>query len=211
MRPNTIWSVAEKNDDGEWQWQEIFSQIGAGADMLETHMEQPRAYFRHQLCDQPQALPHGRPSSLRKAARHGRRCERISGWDGNPPQLQPLFQDDQFTKIYEQYLVDIADGVTSSVNFVVSKDAEDLECSSMTGPASATSCSPSTASSVFRVDTHENEEVIAGPESSGEEEGTEADGGAGRQPRSRTAWLRGLWTNGGAHRCGPRWARSMLL
>ena len=42
------------------------------------------------------------------AARHGRHCAFVCGWDGGEPELQPVYQYDDFAKLYFNYIADIA-------------------------------------------------------------------------------------------------------
>lgn len=56
--------------------------------------------------------------------RHGRRNVMLAGWDGSHPELQPLFEQDDFAKIYHSFINDIANNKTASAELEVNQDAE---------------------------------------------------------------------------------------
>jgi hypothetical protein len=48
----------------------------------------------------------------------------LAGWDGSSPELQPLFQHDDFAKIYHSYVTDIANKKFATMDAKVNDDVE---------------------------------------------------------------------------------------
>ena len=148
QEPLAVWSVATKAGDNEWQWQEIFSDINVAMDTLDAWTQELEdlavssartLLIKHkkkndQTSRKPQkqkdktwrakllkAMPRRERHWLR---RHGRHCVYVCGWDGGEPELQPIFQYDNFAKLYFNYVNDVAKKRTATIDPEVNKDAE---------------------------------------------------------------------------------------
>ena len=112
--------------------------------------------------------------------RHGRHCQYIIGWDGNPPELPPMFQRDDFSRAYHTLVSDVAKEITASCDPLVQADAEQHK--SRNYPTwSEQHWQPHSSFSIFNTSTqqHPTNQTLTGPESS-DEEGEPQDEEGGR-------------------------------
>ena len=196
----SVWSVAVQNGDNEWQWQEIFQNIDIALDTFQEILqsmpdEAHRALFiKHQ---RKSRRPLRRKTFLLKIKlprkerhwlrRHGRHNVMMCGWDGSPPELQPLFQCDDFSKIFHNYVTDVADKKTATVDAEVIQAAEQhIKHGRPTWEQVA--WQKADGPDTFSMHFAENQ-TITGPESSDEEEETDGVGRAAKQAlKKETPW-----------------------
>ena len=197
----SVWSVAIQDENAEWQWQEIFQNINVASDTFEETMrsmpdERRKALFiKHQRKSRRplrrkvffvkvKKIPRKERHWLR---RHGRHNVMTTGWDGSPPELQPLFQYEDFSKVYHSFITDLADKKTATVNAEVIKDVEQfIQAGRPTWER--TSWQKAEEPDTFSVHFAENQ-TITGPESSDEDEETDDVGRAAKQAlKKETPW-----------------------
>ena len=186
------WSVATKVDDeSDWHWQEVFQDINIALDTLDENLKASPAttktlFIKHQM--KAGIKPGCRKVGMRRyplgrrerhwLRRHGRHLINLVGWDGSPPELQPLFQQDDFSKVYYSYVTDIANKKFATMDPEVNKDAADFEHNQR--PSwEETSWTADPRPDSFSVQFTETQ-TFTGPESSEEENETDETAGMGR-------------------------------
>ena len=130
------WSVATKeNDTSDWHWQSLVDDINVAVDTLQESMKAlpnstKKLFIKHNMKDLKPARKVKRtrvrdPRPERHwLRRHGRCNIYLAGWDGSSPELQPLFQHDDFAKIYHSYVTDIANKKFATMDAKVNDDVE---------------------------------------------------------------------------------------
>eukprot|EP00435_Cladocopium_sp_Y103_P039387 s1919_g10.t1 len=115
---NTLWSVATKAPEGDWQWTHIFETIDIDSEVVQDCMHDihrhpntaQRAFIKHGGGGKRRIRDTRKQPESRFLRRHGRHCNHVSGWDGTPPQLQPAFEANHFMQAYHTICEDVAEG-----------------------------------------------------------------------------------------------------
>ena len=181
--PQSIWSIATKGqEDDDWKWLEIFATIDVAADTVKEldfiknkvlalhhkslrHARRPRRALRR-FGDKVKRWLH----------RHGRHCAFVQGWDGSPPELQPMFMNEKFSQAYHLLVQDVANNQYATLDEQVNSDAQSFKAEG--SPAwTQTSWLTSPMVSVFNTQHTEEQQVITGPASSEDEEEEKETGG----------------------------------
>ena len=183
---STAWSVATKDEaepDDEWQWQSIFDDIHVAQDTLMDEMQNKMParlktlFVKHQMKNKTKRMGKRRVPLQRRERhwlrRHGRDNTHVVGWDGSPPELQPYFQQDDFSKIYYNYVIDVSKQRTATTDPEVEADAKCFQDQGQPTWEQA-NWHAKKEKDTFSTFFVEETQTITGPESS-DEEGDEAE------------------------------------
>ena len=200
---DSVWSVAVKFKDEPWEWKSVFDSIHVAEDTLAEELPAVRGQLHP---DKVLAIEHhgpitGRvqPGHLRPRRRehdwlrrHGRHGAFLSGWDGSPPELQPMFETSGIECAYHCFLADVSQELEDFGETALTKDPaviEDAQQHSQDGHPSWAQQSWNTTSepSITALPPTEMNQVITGPESESEDEeaGDETSGRALKQALKR--------------------------
>ena len=169
----TPWSIAVKTDD--WQWLQVFQPGNQTSHNLRSFLP----LTQQQAKAARQQTPRLSRREQRWLTRHGRHCTWLLGWDGNPPELPPLFQQEDFSKAYLNFVQDISNGSTTSADPQALQDAQQHTMHGRPTWAQQHWQAYTTASH-FNKGNKPAHEVITGPDSSSDDEELQADESGGR-------------------------------
>ena len=175
-----LWSVAKKsNEDDFWSWTHVFENIDIDQEAVQDSLSHAKVFLLHHHVPQPRK-PEQRPKRISRTQwlrRHGRHCVYLIGWDGSPPELQPLFQHDRFEQVLHACSHAVATDLTTTTDPDLLQDAR--EQAKQGFPTWSQRARKPRTPSVFHT-SFEADQVIAGPSVSSGEEGDVAEEGGGR-------------------------------